>query len=320
MSLFEPSIHSYGATGAKDYSQDAGKETKLSAGLAKASAGVAATGAVAAVVAPPWSLIVTAAAAATSLGLQVASKVSGRNAKALTGDEAAIAGFIRRAAKMKAAARKKEAEHLLKALKKHEARPKKARAWKVKENVLKMKLAALYAAQHHAGKHPDTPLDPDGPTPAQVEATPDAPLGIPMLGWVIGGVVVAGIGAVVYARSGVRNPIDDGDDAYEKMMGTGKAAKTPRQLFEVEAPKFNETATEKQARIRRDIARLDKIAADEHNAERQRRLTTMRGVQSAHGFSPNARTLLIVGGGVGVVYWMWAAGHLVKTEVQTVVK
>ena len=120
---FEPSQYS-GPYDTKSYDVDAEKEAKLSSGLDKASKAVAATGAAATLVAPPWSLIVTAAAAATSLGIKVASAVSGRNARALQGDEAAIAGFIKRMAKMKSAKRKKLAEKLLKQLNKHKKHKK----------------------------------------------------------------------------------------------------------------------------------------------------------------------------------------------------
>lgn len=192
---FEPSEYSGSDAPAPTvYKQESAKEAKLSAGLAKASAGVAATAAVSAAVAPPWSLIVTAAAAATSLGIQVASKVSGRNARALTGDEAAIAPFVKRAAKMKAAKRKQVAEKLLKALQKHSAHPKKTRPWKVKDNVLKMKLGALYAAQNHAHKNPHQALEPGAPTSAQVEAAADTGvMGLP--DWVFWGLGVVGLGA-----------------------------------------------------------------------------------------------------------------------------
>lgn len=200
--MFEPSPYSYAGPDLEvaRYTDDAQKEAKLSAGLAKASAGVAATAAVSAAVAPPWSLIVTAAAAATSLGIQVASKMSGRNAKALSGDQAAIAPFIRRAGRMKAARRKHEAERLLKVLEKHEAHPKKTRAWKVRNNVLKMKLGALYAAQQHGHENPHTPIEPGAPSPAEVEAGAGDGgwLGIPYWGWGLG--IVVGGGAIVASR------------------------------------------------------------------------------------------------------------------------
>lgn len=186
---------------------DAAKEQKLSAGLDKASKAVAATAAASSVVAPPWSLVVSAAAAATALGLQVASKVSGHNAQILAGDERAIAPYVKRAAKMTAAQRKKEASKLLKQLKAWNKKPHKDtdRAWKVRANLLKMKLAALYAAQHHGHHKPKTPLVPGGPTPVQVEAAggrlhAPGPAGVSWWVWGGGALGLAVVGGVLVAR------------------------------------------------------------------------------------------------------------------------
>lgn len=208
MSAFEPSEHTYGAAQAKNYQAEAGKEAKLSAGLDKASKAVAATGVAASVVAPPWSLIVTAAAAATALGIKVASAISGRNARALSGDEAAIAPFIKRANKMKPAKRKNVAERLLAALQRHTKKKGRGRPWKVRDNVLKMKLGALYAVEQHHKQKPNVKLDPDGPTPAEIAARPDGYFGMPSWALIGGGVLaVAALGtAAVGMRASRANP------------------------------------------------------------------------------------------------------------------
>lgn len=170
--MFAPSHLSDAPPAVHKDAKAAAKAEASSDKLAKSAAVAAASGGIAAAF-PVYGWIIGACAEATALSLTVASKMSGRNAKILAGDESAIAGFLKRISKMKADKRAKLAERLKKELLQHEKHPKKNNAWKVRDNALRLKLGALYAAQHHAEAHPHTALDPLGPTPAEVEASSD---------------------------------------------------------------------------------------------------------------------------------------------------
>lgn len=194
-----------------DFSKEAAKAAKTNAAgqsIASAASGVALTVAAAAVgVAPPFGAIFAALSAAVGGCLIAADAIGKRNQKILRGDQAAIAPFLKRVSRWKADKRKQVATRLLKEYDRHKRnKPKNPKnPWKVRENELSMKLAALYAAEAHARVKPHKPIDPESPTPAQIEImpplpdVPETPETSPWV-WIGGGVaLVAIIAATAYA-------------------------------------------------------------------------------------------------------------------------
>lgn len=192
----------------EDYSTDADKAGRGRAGR-KAAVGVAMTASsavlsaaigTAAIPAVPWTQIAAAVGVAVAGCLAAGEAIGARNEKILRGDESAIVPFIKQVAKWKSDKRKKVAERLLKEYQNHLRHEKTgvfAKAWRIRKNVLAMKMGALYAAESHSRRKPNVALDPAGPTPAQVEAEPEIPAWV----WVGGGVAVfAIIGAAVARR------------------------------------------------------------------------------------------------------------------------
>jgi hypothetical protein len=189
-----------------DYSTDANQAAKTSGTALKtvatvsAAASTAATVAAAALAVPayPFNLIAAAVAASVAACLAVAGAIGKRNQKLLRGDKTAIAPFLKHVAKWKSAKRTRVAARLLKEYEKHKRHQRHGKPWKVRENMLSMKLGALYAAEAHARMKPHVPLDPDGQSAAQVEAQPDTPLNsgdegaMPIWGWGIGALLVVG--------------------------------------------------------------------------------------------------------------------------------
>ena len=109
-----------------------------------------------------------------------------RREKLLSGDQAAIAGWAKRAAKWPASKRKRIAEKLLKKFQELKAKGDKKRFGKEREdtkgyqakfNEYKLKLAALYRLEAQARKAPKKPIVPDDPetTPIYADTQMDTP-------------------------------------------------------------------------------------------------------------------------------------------------
>lgn len=157
----------------QDFSKDAEQAARTQRGVQTAGTAVlTAAAAAAAIPAYPWSLIASAAIATVGVALKVAGAIGARNQKILQGDESTIAGFMRRCAKWKSAHRERVAKRLLKEYEHHKKHKKHGKPWKVRENLLSMKLAALYAVEANAKARPNKPLM-GAPPPVEVEQGPD---------------------------------------------------------------------------------------------------------------------------------------------------
>jgi hypothetical protein len=126
----------------------------------------------------PWSAIATAGIIAAAAAVNgIANAVQRRRDRAISGDQAVIAKFMRRAARWSSRKRKRIADGLWKDYQKHRAKgERKAHGigrrgqekqdttkWKAKDAVLKMKMAVLYRLEHDARKNPRARLVPDDP-------------------------------------------------------------------------------------------------------------------------------------------------------------
>lgn len=129
---------------------------------------------------PLFSKIAALGLATVGAGLTIAYKLRERGTLALAGDEAAVAGFAKKAARWTGRKRARVAERLLKALKRKQARlkriGKKRRAIPLKTQVaiLKLKLGVLYGLEAHGRHKPTAPLVKGDRRSAPVQAAQDA--------------------------------------------------------------------------------------------------------------------------------------------------
>lgn len=170
------------------------------------SASLSAGGTVAAIPAVPWTQIIGAGIAVTGAGVAGVVALFERREKLLSGDQAAIAGWAKRAAKWPASKRKKTAEKLLKKYKELKAKGSKRILGKEREDYknyqanlkeLELKLAALYQIEARARKAPTKPVVPDDPatTPIYANTQPDTPdegEGLPILAVLLAALVTGG--------------------------------------------------------------------------------------------------------------------------------
>lgn len=164
--------------------------------------------AVAAVPAVPWTQIAGAVIGLAAAGIKLGAAMRKKGALALQGDEAAVRGFARRAARWSSAKRARVAKRLL-AQYKRAARGRRVRQ-RVKAAKDALKLKVLYALEAGARSGPKVPVlaDDPGSVPRQVERDPSANLdqpgdtadGDPMIWWYAGGAALL-IGGAVLIRS-----------------------------------------------------------------------------------------------------------------------
>lgn len=221
---FVPSWNGLVPLGASN--EDVARAVKRQEGLSKASSAVSAAGAVvAAIPAAPWTQLAGAIIGLVAAGMKIGAKLSERGTKALAGDESAVKGFAKHAAKWSSAKRARVAVRLGKHLKpalarlaRHPPRDKHRRIPLQKEiALLKLKLAVLYGLEANARHNKRKPLvKGEGDTiPAIVEQTPgsnldhpgdmtagDGFMGVPWV-YVGGGVIaVSAILFVILSRRG----------------------------------------------------------------------------------------------------------------------
>jgi hypothetical protein len=139
----------------------------IAAGAASGTIAIG-SGAVA-LIAPPWSLIPAAAGGLLALSVGIAAGVGKKQQRILRGDSAAIAGFVKHVARWSSEKRKRTATTLLKQIANHVKHGKKkiflskklvnsTKAWKVRKNLLAMKLAAIYAVESRAKGNSRKPI------------------------------------------------------------------------------------------------------------------------------------------------------------------
>lgn len=206
--LFKDHAHVLGATAAE-------MSEKRRKGLATAGGVVTTVGGVAALLPfPPFAQIIGAGVAGIGAGIGIAAKLRTRGSLALAGDETAVAGFAKRAARWSSKKRVRIAEKLTVKLKKQRAKLKTQKRPSVplrkRIAIEGMKLGILAGFEANARKASNLPLVADDAktVPDEVEMDPtadvdlpgdDADGAVPMWAWGLGGLLVLG-GAVVLLR------------------------------------------------------------------------------------------------------------------------
>lgn len=209
---------------------DIDKATKRAAGLATSAKIVAASAAaVSEIPAAPWTQLAGAIIGLVAAGLSIGAKLSARGTKALAGDETAVAGFAKRAARWSSAKRarvaKRLAAHIKPALARMARHPPKNKHRRIplqKEIAfLKLKIAVLYGIEANARAKSGKPViaGENDTIPSNVERDPasnvDSPDdmtagsstfgGVPVTYW-IAGVAALAIGGILLSRSGRDSP------------------------------------------------------------------------------------------------------------------
>lgn len=163
----------------------------------------AAGGAVAIIPVPPWTQIAGAGLAAVGAGMAIAAKLRERGSKALVGDEQAVAGFARRAARWSSAKRARVAKKLFAKVQRKKGR-RQTVGRKTREALLELKLGVLYGLEHHARKVPKQRLVADDPetAPAAVEANPVHDGDDRTGWWIAGGLGLAAVAVLLSKRNG----------------------------------------------------------------------------------------------------------------------
>ena len=151
----------------------AGAAGTASGVAAAAATTMAASGAVAVIPAIPWTQIAALGLAGLGAGLAVAAKLKQRGSRALAGDERAVAGFAKRAARWSSAKRARIASRLHRKITRKRDRRETVRR-KKDLALLRMKLGVLYGLEHGARKHKRQRLiaDDAATVPEIVEANP----------------------------------------------------------------------------------------------------------------------------------------------------
>jgi hypothetical protein len=168
------------AFGAAD---DAAVREKRRAGLLTAGGVVATAGGIALPLigsaAGIWGIIAAGSAIVAGSGMKIAAKLRERGTRALAGDETAVAGFAKKAARWTGKKRARIATRLLTALKKKQARLKrigkkrKAIPLKTQVALLKLKLGVLYGLEAYGRQKPTAPLVKGDARSAPVQAAQD---------------------------------------------------------------------------------------------------------------------------------------------------
>lgn len=153
--------------------------------------------AVAAVPAVPWTQIAGAVIGLAAGGIKLAAAFRKRGALALQGDEAAVRGFAKRAARWSSSKRARVAKRLLADYRRTSRGRRVRQSVRASKDALKLKvLYALEAGARSAPKRPAMADDP-GSVPVEVERDPTAQLdqvgdtadGDPQIWWYAGGAV-----------------------------------------------------------------------------------------------------------------------------------
>ena len=131
----------------------------VASGVTAASAApvAAAAVAVASIPAVPWTQIAGAAIGLVAVGLRIGAKLKTRGAQALQGDERAVVGYARRAARWSSARRARAAKRLLARYQRLSKRRGSARR-QAQAAIARLKMAVLYGLEANARKSRTQPL------------------------------------------------------------------------------------------------------------------------------------------------------------------